>query len=438
MREAKAVYLIGDVNYLEHGGMIVFEDGSAEIVNPGEEEGEVVTIHRLQLERVAQPSREWYGNKLSAVARSVDVPVHELVAGLQSENLEDRAESYHDLLLYWGSTEFDQHPITLTTEEAEKRYADVDEQLGEARRRQKAQRNPSGPQGPTKNCHYNVLLVKWAESGHPSKPECEECGANLTGRDVWEEDAEGTPGWFCSECADQEESEDDPDYNDRDDFADPGGRSALRAAGPRNPRDQRCPTCGWPDRLTRRDVELGYQCDRCGDAIEQGREINYYEGDEDEEPEEEEAEEEAEPNQPSQAGMGSGPFTQDLLSLLEIGDRQVRIRKGGHDTVFVNFINLPQGVGGAGGGAEAENNRVMFMVSGFGRESEVAPPPTGKVKVEMRVSALPRSYNLRAKTGTPSAIARYLADHLKRVASEVPPHFTHTARENPGKARRSR
>ena len=68
--------------------------------------------------------------------------------------------------------------------------------------------------------------------------------------------------------------DDDDDYDDfdDDDFADPGGRSSLRA-GIRN---RPCPTCGYPNRLTARDVELGYQCDRCADARERGGEIDYY------------------------------------------------------------------------------------------------------------------------------------------------------------------
>ena len=51
-------------------------------------------------------------------------------------------------------------------------------------------------------------------------------------------------------------------------FADPGGRSALRAASPENPRNLPCPTCGEPDRLTPADVQLGYQCDFCADEAE--------------------------------------------------------------------------------------------------------------------------------------------------------------------------
>lgn len=60
-------------------------------------------------------------------------------------------------------------------------------------------------------------------------------------------------------------------------YAEPGGNSALRAATPDNPRDRPCPSCGWPDRLTRKDVALGYQCDKCADALERGGDIDYYE-----------------------------------------------------------------------------------------------------------------------------------------------------------------
>lgn len=51
-------------------------------------------------------------------------------------------------------------------------------------------------------------------------------------------------------------------------FADPGGRSALRAATKRNPRNLPCPNCRRKNVLTPADRELGYQCDRCADAVE--------------------------------------------------------------------------------------------------------------------------------------------------------------------------
>ena len=59
-------------------------------------------------------------------------------------------------------------------------------------------------------------------------------------------------------------------YEDREDFADPGGRSALRAASKTNPRNLPCPTCKRPNRLTRKDRALGYQCDACADQAERG------------------------------------------------------------------------------------------------------------------------------------------------------------------------
>ena len=54
------------------------------------------------------------------------------------------------------------------------------------------------------------------------------------------------------------------------DFADPGGRSALRAASPDNPRNLPCPTCEKPNRLTPADQARGYQCDSCADQVEHG------------------------------------------------------------------------------------------------------------------------------------------------------------------------
>jgi len=66
------------------------------------------------------------------------------------------------------------------------------------------------------------------------------------------------------------------DYDDEDflidgvGFADPGGRSALRSATRRNPRNLPCPTCKAPNRLTPLDVARSYQCDTCADRAERG------------------------------------------------------------------------------------------------------------------------------------------------------------------------
>ena len=54
------------------------------------------------------------------------------------------------------------------------------------------------------------------------------------------------------------------------DFAEPSGQSALRRATKSNPRILPCPTCGEPNRLTARDKDLGYQCDKCANIAEGG------------------------------------------------------------------------------------------------------------------------------------------------------------------------
>lgn len=53
-------------------------------------------------------------------------------------------------------------------------------------------------------------------------------------------------------------------------FADPGGKSALRASSKRNPRTLPCPTCKEPNRLTPADRAQSYQCDACANRDESG------------------------------------------------------------------------------------------------------------------------------------------------------------------------
>lgn len=62
----------------------------------------------------------------------------------------------------------------------------------------------------------------------------------------------------------------DSDDSDREQFADPGGKSALRASSRRNPRNLRCPSCKRPNRLTPADKARGYQCDACANRDEGG------------------------------------------------------------------------------------------------------------------------------------------------------------------------
>jgi hypothetical protein len=123
----------------------------------------------------------------------------------------------------------------------------------------------------------------------------------------------------------------------------------------------------------------------------------------------------------------------DHLSPLVRDDRVVIVRfsssKGFtarplQSQVFINFINLPEARyrQERGGGAENENNRMMFAISGFDTEETT---PVAKVKIEHSVSSFPRKYSLRGKTASPEKIAVYLADFVNNVAAENAPNLTH-------------
>jgi len=71
-------------------------------------------------------------------------------------------------------------------------------------------------------------------------------------RDYW--DQEGFDG-FEGDC---------------NDFAEPGGKSALRAATKGNPRNLSCPRCKGRNLLTSADKARGYVCDGCADRAERG------------------------------------------------------------------------------------------------------------------------------------------------------------------------
>lgn len=48
----------------------------------------------------------------------------------------------------------------------------------------------------TNNEEYNRLLEKWRGADPATNPECEECGCDLTGKDVYG----GKYGWYCMGC----------------------------------------------------------------------------------------------------------------------------------------------------------------------------------------------------------------------------------------------
>jgi hypothetical protein len=133
----------------------------------------------------------------------------------------------------------------------------------------------------------------------------------------------------------------------------------------------------------------------------------------------------------SKEPMNAEGFAAALRSHLRLDGRHCSIRvtpmrlvDKQPDDVLVRFVNLPEGVGGAGGGAEAENNRATFWVRGFG----FAGAPSGKARVETSTSVFShKGHKMRSKSGPPAVIAKYLADHINGIVAAVPPHFTHSS-----------
>lgn len=128
--------------------------------------------------------------------------------------------------------------------------------------------------------------------------------------------------------------------------------------------------------------------------------------------------------------MSQSQFVQAVKDWSDVRGRSLRFKSGGlgrFDSLYINFYNIPDT--GSRAGAELENNRMLFRIDGWDRAS-ADTQVFGNVKIEQMVSALPREYRLRAKTGKPAAIAAYLAAFLTKVASEVEPKYTHSRAPN--------
>jgi hypothetical protein len=67
------------------------------------------------------------------------------------------------------------------------------------------------------------------------------------------------------------------------------------------------------------------------------------------------------------------------------------------------------------------NNRGIYTVEGFAKDG--GPPPKDVVKVSCLVNSFGKEKKLRAKTGRPVIIARYLADHLRMIERTVNPRL---------------
>ena len=142
--EWKFVANLGDVNPLDYGGYFVFEDRTG--VYPPEAEKfdpDTMDAHRIVLDpltlvngklinaRIAKEEKlpyplesytEWFEDSIPSIASYIGMEEAELISLFCSNDPRKLARAYEAVYMYHGWENGDSYPLTLTEEEAEKRY----------------------------------------------------------------------------------------------------------------------------------------------------------------------------------------------------------------------------------------------------------------------------------------------------------------------------
>lgn len=117
--------IIGDVDYVTHGGAVVHDDGTVDLIEPpeGDEDSPDArwTVYRFMADNV-DPAKEWFGKDLAAVAQSMGTDPVELSKMFQSDDIMERASAYMDVVGYHGAQNFDSDPLVLTKAEIDARF----------------------------------------------------------------------------------------------------------------------------------------------------------------------------------------------------------------------------------------------------------------------------------------------------------------------------
>jgi hypothetical protein len=136
---------LGDVNFVEYGGSIVFEDidGCIYLENYNPETGEVYTLEPDKLweheghllfqnpaasRALPYPLKRytaWFDGYLQSISATVGMGIEGLRSLLTNENVKVRARGYECVAQTLGWFEFEQYPLHLTQEQAARRYAFV-------------------------------------------------------------------------------------------------------------------------------------------------------------------------------------------------------------------------------------------------------------------------------------------------------------------------
>ena len=132
----KPIASLGDVDFVEYGGFLVFDDPEdgpfVEVIRAQPaQQGEIWAVHRFYMERhdanlstVEDGEPEWYAEDLDKVAACMDYPEGEtgLRNDLRSGRPKVQADAYRALVDYFGPYEFDQYPLNLSRQEVTERY----------------------------------------------------------------------------------------------------------------------------------------------------------------------------------------------------------------------------------------------------------------------------------------------------------------------------
>lgn len=118
-----------------------------------------------------------------------------------------------------------------------------------------------------------------------------------------------------------------------------------------------------------------------------------------------------------QMALSYNQFVEGLKSANIKGRRlTVTPRSFNSTRLIFNFYNVPSDVSVSG--ADAENNRIMFIVSGFDLDSNI---PAKRLGIKLAVSFLPREKGFRGRTTNAESALKSIQLFLEQVAAENEP-----------------
>ena len=130
MSKKKLIANFGDVNYLEHEGQLLYEEGGRYFLEciciVEDEQHKPYKIYRFDVGQ-CNPLTEWFHDNLHSIASNYGTTAKDLCNGFLSDDPCKHVESYLAVASYHGYYEFDQYPLSLSTHEAYERYDSLDD-----------------------------------------------------------------------------------------------------------------------------------------------------------------------------------------------------------------------------------------------------------------------------------------------------------------------